>query len=188
LGAVIEINPEALAIAGARVRSLKDVIAFNEAHAAREMWFGQEIMLRAEDKGPLTDKAYLEALAACRRLSRAEGIDAVIEKQGLDAIVPLTGGLPWLTDWVNGDHDTGGCSTPAAVAGYPHITVPAGFIDGLPAGISFFGRAWSEPAHLKIAAGFEALFTARRPPRFLRTVEFKAATRPAPASHRPRQS
>ena len=137
-------------------------------------YFGQEIMTMAEKKGPLTDKAYLDALDKIHRLARAEGIDAVIAEHRVDAIVAPTAGPAWLTDWVTGDHDGGGCSSPAAVAGYPHITVPAGFIRGLPVGISFFGAAWSEPALLKLAYSFEQATKARGAPRFLPTVNYKA--------------
>lgn len=158
---------------GAKVRSLADVIAFNEREHAREMpYFEQELMLQSEKKGPLTEKAYLGALEKSKRASRAEGIDEVIGKYKVDAIIAPTAGPAFVTDWVSGDHDAGGCSTPAAVAGYPHITVPAGFVFGLPVGISFFGAAWSEPALLKIAYSFEQLTRARRDPKFLPTVRY----------------
>src|SRR5207302_4854497 len=131
---------------GAPVKTLKEVIAFNEQNKEKEMpYFGQDRFLKAEAKGPLTDKEYLEALEKCRRLSRAEGIDAVMDKHKLDALVAPSGGPAGMTDLVYGDRDVGGSSTPAAVAGYPNITVPAGAVKGLPVGISFFGRAWSEP-------------------------------------------
>ena len=150
---------------GAPVKSLADVIAFNEKHRDREMpHFGQDIMVKAEAKGPLTEKAYLEAVEKCRKASRMDGIDALCEKHSLDALVAPTAGPAWVIDWVNGDHGEGGASTPPAVAGYPHITVPAGYVRGLPVGISFFGRAWSEPALLKIAYGFEQATKLRRAP------------------------
>jgi amidase len=155
----------------AHVRSLKDVIEFNERNKSQEMpYFAQDIFIKAADKGPLTSKEYLDALEANRRLSRAEGIDGLMNKFHLDAIMAPTGSPAWLTDLVNGDHSGGGSSNAAAVAGYPDITVPAGFIAGLPVGISFFGRAWSEPALLKIAYGFEQAIQARKAPRFLPTV------------------
>jgi amidase len=157
----------------APAHSLAEVIAFDEKHRREEMpYFEQEIMQQAEKKGPLTEKPYLEALANCRRLSRDEGIDAVVGKHRLDAIVAPTNGPAWLIDWVNGDQDTGGCSTPAAMAGYPHITVPAGWVRGLPVGLSFFGPAWSEPVLLRLAYAFEQATRARRQPGLTGTVEF----------------
>ncbi len=155
----------------AEVRSLADLIAFNERHAADEMpYFGQERLLAAEEKGPLSDPAYLAALASARRLSGAEGIDRTMDEQQLDAVIAPTGGPAWVTDLVNGDHFGGGSSGYAAVAGYPNITVPAGEVHGLPVGLSFFGRAWSEPTLIQIAYGFEQTVQARRVPRFLPTV------------------
>jgi len=154
-----------------KVRSLDALIAFNEKNKAREMpYFGQEILLQAQKKGPLTEKAYLDALAKNRLMSRAQGIDAVLVKDKLHAILAPANGPAWFTDLVNGDHDTGGSSTPAAVAGYPNITVPAGQVHGLPVGISFFGAAWSEGTLIKIASGFEAATGARRKPGFLSTA------------------
>lgn len=155
----------------APMKSLKDVIEFNKRNHDKEMpYFGQDIFLKSEQKGPLTSKEYLDALAANHRLTRSQGIDFVMNKFKLDALVAPTGGPAWLTDLINGDHFAGGSSNAAAVAGYPNITVPAGFISGLPVGISFFGRAWSEPNLLKIAYGFEQLTKARQKPQFLPTV------------------
>jgi amidase len=156
---------------GAPVRSLKEIIAFNERNKEKEMpYFGQDLFVKAEEKGPLSSKEYLDALMANLRRARKEGIDATMDKFKLDAIVGPTESPAWLTDLVNGDHFTGGCSTAPAVAGYPHITVPAGFIFGLPVGISFFGRAWSEPRLIQIAYAFEQATKVRRPPQFLPTA------------------
>jgi amidase len=155
-----------------KMHSLADVIAFNEANRSREMpFFGQELMLQAQQKGPLTDKAYRDALAKDLRLSRKEGIDAVMDRLHLDAIVAPTGGPSWTTDLVNGDHFVGSSSTPAAVAGYPSITVPAGYVFGQPVGISFIGRAWSEPTLIKLAYAYEQATKHRRSPRFLATAD-----------------
>jgi amidase len=152
--------------------SLKEVIDFNDRNREKEMpYFGQDLFIKAEAKGPLTSKEYIDALEANHRLSRQEGIDAVMDQFRLDAIMAPTAGPAWLTDFANGDHAAGGSSNAAAVAGYPDITVPAGFVFGLPVGISFFGRAWSEPTLLKIAYGFEQTIQARRPPRFSPTLK-----------------
>ena len=154
-----------------RVRSLADLIAFNREHREKEMpFFEQELFEKAQKKGPLTEKAYLNARAKCVRLSRTEGIDAVISKYKVDAIVAPTAVPAPLNDFVVGDANWPGCTTPAAVAGYPHITVPAGFVRGLPVGISFFGPAWSEPVLLKLAYSFEQATKARRPPTFASSV------------------
>jgi amidase len=156
---------------GAPVRSLKDIIEFNERHKDEEMpYFGQEVFLKAQAKGPLTEPAYREALAQCRRCARAEGIDAVMDQWRLDALIAPTSGPAHVTDLLYGDRDTGGSMSPAAVAGYPSITVPAGFVRGLPVGISFFGRAYSEPLLLKLAYAFEQATKVRQPPRFLPTA------------------
>jgi len=155
----------------APVKSLADIIQFNEINQAKEMrWFGQELFHRAQAKGPLTEKTYLDALAKNRRLGREEGIDAVMDRLKLDALIAPTTGPAQRTDLLWGDRDTGGCTTPAAVAGYPHITVPMGTVNGLPVGLSFFGRAWSEPKLLSLAFAFEHLAQARRSPQFLATL------------------
>ncbi|MEE2791480.1 MAG: amidase [Acidobacteriota bacterium] len=155
----------------AAVRSLADLIAFNHRHATDEMpYFGQERLLAAEAKGPLSEPAYLVALAAARRLSQLEGIDRTMNGHQLDAIIAPTGGPAWVTDLVNGDHFGGSSSGYPAVAGYPNITVPAGEVHELPIGLSFFGRAWSEPTLIRIAYSFEQLTQARRVPRFLPTL------------------
>jgi len=155
----------------APVHSLKDIIDFNEAHRDAEMpYFGQELMLRAQEKGPLTDKAYLAALEKNHRLSQREGIDAVMDRMHLDALIAPTSGPPWLTDLVNGDYSTNGSSTIAAVAGYPHITVPAGQAFGLPIGLSFIGRAWTEPVLIKLAYAYEQGTKRRAPPTFAPTA------------------
>lgn len=156
----------------APVKSLREIIDFNDRHHDREMpWFGQDIMTKAEAKGPLTEKAYRDALEKNLQMSRREGIDFVMDKHKLDALVAPTGGPAWTTDWVNGDHFTGGYSTTSAVAGYPHVTVPAGYVFGLPVGLSFFGRAWSEPTLIKFAYAFEQATKARRAPQFLATAK-----------------
>jgi len=150
------------------VHSLKELIAFNEKNRAREMpRFGQDLFLKAAAKGPLTEKAYLDALAKNHRLAQDQGIDAVMNKNQLDAILAPTTGPAQLIDPIWGDRDTGGSTSPAAMAGYPSITVPAGFVAGLPVGISYFGRAYSEPVLLKLAFAFEQLTKFRAAPRFL---------------------
>ncbi|MBD0372081.1 MAG: amidase [Pyrinomonadaceae bacterium] len=159
--------------AGAPVHSLKEIIAFNERNREREMpFFGQELFIRAEAKGPLTSRAYRQALAKNLLLSRAQGIDAVMMKHRLDALVAPTGGPPWTTDLINGDHFSGASSTPAAVAGYPNINVPAGYVYGLPVGTSFFGRAWSEPTLIRLAFAFEQATRHRAAPKFDERVNF----------------
>jgi len=158
-------------LTGAPVKTLKDIIDFNEKHRDREMpYFGQEIMLQSEARGPLTEKKYLDALAQDQAMSRAQGIDAVMDQNKLDALIAPTGGPAWVTDLINGDHYTGGYSTPSAVAGYPNINVPIGFAFGLPVGLSIFGRAWSEPVLIRIAYAYEQASRMRRPPKFLPTL------------------
>jgi amidase len=165
-----------LATLGPRApRTLAALIAFNESQREREMpFFGQEIFVAAQEKGPLTDTAYLDALAQNHRLSRAEGIDAVMDQHRLDAIVAPTGNPAWPIDLVNGDHFLGSCTTPPAVAGYPHVTVPAGDVHGLPVGLSFIGRAWSEETLIKLAFAYEQATQHRRPPAFRPTVALPA--------------
>ncbi|HET9308827.1 MAG TPA: amidase [Candidatus Sulfotelmatobacter sp.] len=156
---------------GAPVKTLKDVIEFNDRNRAKEMpYFGQDLLVKSETKGPLTEKEYLDAVAKNHQLARTEGIDATMDKFHLDAIVGPTGGPAWITDLVTGDHFSGGSSNSAAVAGYPNINVTAGSISGLPVGISFFGRAWSEPTLIKLAYSFEQATKARQRPRFLPTI------------------
>ncbi len=153
---------------GFPLKTLADLIAFNSANQAKEMpWFGQEIFERSVKCGPLTDPKYRSALAACRLYSRTRGIDGIMARHRLNALVAITAGPSWPTDLVNGDRYTGGCSSPAAVAGYPHVTVPAGWLHGLPIGLSFFGKAWSEGPLLGYAYAFEQATSQRRAPRFL---------------------
>jgi amidase len=158
----------------APVKSLKDVIDFNNRNRDREMpYFGQDLLEKAQAKGPLTSKAYIQALNKNHLLTRAQGIDFIMRKHRLDALVAPTGGPPWPTDWLNGDHFSGGYSSASAVAGYPHITVPAGYVFGMPVGLSFFGGAYSEGKLIKMAYAFEQATKIRRPPKFLPTVDFE---------------
>jgi amidase len=156
------------------VKTLKEIIEFNEKNREKEMpYFGQDFFLKAEAKGPLSEKEYEEALEKNHQLARKEGIDATMDKHNLDTMVGPTGGPAWLTDLLDGDHFGGGSSGAAAVAGYPNITVPAGFIFGMPVGISFFGRAWSEPVLIRLAYAFEQATKVRRAPKFLPSVNLR---------------
>jgi amidase len=159
---------------GARVRSMEELVRFNEEHRDRVMpYFGQERFTTALEKGPLTSKKYRDALARNHRLTRREGLDVPLSRHRLDALVVPSGGPAWLIDFVNGDNPNWDMesSTPPAVAGYPHITVPAGYIFGLPVGLSFIGRAWQEPTLIKLAYAFEQATRVRTPPRFLEHAE-----------------
>ena len=160
------------------VRNLEDLIAFNRAHAAKVMpYYPQDLLERSQTRGPLTDADYLHARSECVRLSRAEGLDRTLAENNLDAIVAATAGLPWLIDLANGDNRRGTSAAPAAVSGYPSICVPAGYIYGLPVGLSFFAGAYAEPTLIEIAAGFEHVVQARKAPDFRVTADF---TLPAP--------
>jgi amidase len=153
-------------------RTLADVIKFNEANRATELpYFGQDRFIEAEAKGPLTTKVYLDALTKNHQLAREQGIDAAMKKDKLDALLAPSRVPAWLTDLINGDRSSNSCTTLPAVAGYPHITVPVGYVHGLPVGISFFGSAWSEPKLISLAYAFEQLTKFRRAPKFLRTAD-----------------
>ena len=159
----------------APVKNMADVIAFNERNAAREMpYFGQEHLIASHAKDGLDAKTYKDALANNLKYSREEGIDKVMREHKLDALVAPTGGLAWLTDYINGDHYGMSFSSPAAVAGYPHITVPAGFARGLPVGISFVGGAYSEATLIGMAYAYEQASKRRRAPAFPASVNIKA--------------
>jgi amidase len=158
-----------LATRGGDMRSLDDLIAWNAAHPELELpWFGQELLEQAAECGPLTDRVYLEALARNQRVSRDEGIDAVLREHQLDAIVAPTGSPAWKIDLLNGGGGSrGGCSTPPALAGYPVITVPMGQVHGMPVGFSFIGTAWSDATLLRLAFAFEQATKARIVPTFV---------------------
>ncbi len=157
---------------GVPVKNMEGIIEFNKKNANKEMpWFDQEIFEQAQAKGDLTTEEYLTALKDSKKYAGKEGIDAVMEKYNLDAIIAQTNGPAWTIDWVNGDHFSGGSSSPAAISGYPNITVPMGFVHELPVGISFFGKAWSEPKLLKIAYAFEQATKHRKAPGFMETLK-----------------
>lgn len=156
---------------GLQVQSLGELIDFNNKNAETELkWFGQEIFEEAEKTGGLEEKVYLDALSKVRELTRQKGIDLLMDQHRLDALIAPTNGPAWIIDWVNGDHFGGGSSEPAAIAGYPSVTVPAGYVHGLPVGLSFFGRAWSEPTLIKLAFAFEQATKHRKAPGFLKTI------------------
>jgi amidase len=155
----------------APVNNIQEIIEFNKKNTERSMpWFDQEIFEQAAEKGDLTTEEYLEALKNSKQFAGKEGIDAVMKEHNLNAIVAQTNGPAWTIDWINGDHFSGGSSSPAAISGYPNITVPMGFVHGLPVGISFFGKAWSEPTLLKIAYSYEQVTQKRKPPEFKETL------------------
>jgi amidase len=156
----------------APVKTLQDVIEFNDKNSTKEMpYFGQDMFVKAQAKGDLTTKDYLDALTNNLRMARQEGIDATMDKFQLDALVAPTGGPAWVTDLVNGDNAAGQSSNAAAVACYPSVSVPAGYVFGLPVGISFFGRAWSEPTLIALAYAFEQATKVRKAPKFLVTAD-----------------
>ncbi len=159
--------------AGAPIRNVADLIAFNERERAREMpYFGQELLAMAEARGGLDSAVYRDALAKARRATREDGIDKALAEHRLDALIAPTGGPAWLIDLVNGDSHAGGFTSPAAVAGYPHVTLPMGDVAGLPVGLSFVGGAWSEPTLLRLAYAYEQATHHRRAPTFARTLDF----------------
>ncbi len=172
-----------LAERGGPMKSLADLIAWNDAHRDKEsLWFGQEIFTAAQAKGPLTDEAYTKARQLCVDGARTKGLEATLAADRLDAIVTPTNGFAWLIDWVNGDAYTGGSSSVAAVAATPSITVPAGFTFGLPVGISFSGPAWSEAKLIRYAYAFEQGTKARRPPTFKPSADFSTDRMPEPST------
>jgi len=160
---------------GFAISDMAGLIAFNEQHRDRELpYFGQEYLIKAQAKGGLDDEAYLDALANDRHYAREEGIDDIMKTNRLDALVAPTGGLAWLTDFIDGDHASASFSTPAAVAGYPHITVPAGQVRSLPVGLSFVAGAYAEGALIRLAYAYEQAARLRRPPQFHASVSIKA--------------
>ncbi|HEY2396528.1 MAG TPA: amidase [Rudaea sp.] len=168
----LDIYLSGLPSAAGAPRSLAEMIRYNERERVREMpWFDQDLFEKSQARGPLSDKVYRDALAREKLLAGRQGIDAALKRHKLDGLIAPTGGPSWVTDWINGDHTAGGSSTPAAVAGYPDITVPAGFVHGLPIGLSFFAGAWSEPKLIGLAYAFEQSARARQPPKFLPVID-----------------
>jgi amidase len=166
-----DLNRYLSGLKSSRVRSLKEIIAFNEKHKRKELkYFGQDLFLKAQKTAGLRDKKYRKALRKDRLLSRQRGLDFVLDKHRLDALVTPTTAPPWATDLVDGDHGLGGSSQPTALAGYPAITVPAGFVFGLPVGITFMGKGYSEPTLIRLAYAFEQTTRHRIPPRYRRTI------------------
>jgi len=157
----------------APVKSVDELIEFNKNDSIELRYYDQELLIEAQKKGDLTSKEYIDALEKMNRLVRDEGIDRVMKEHNLDAFIAPTGSPAWKTDLVNGDSYTVSSSSPAAVAGYPNITVPMGYVDGLPVGISFFGRAWSEPLLIEIAYSYEQGTKFRKAPQFLPTLPFE---------------
>jgi amidase len=151
----------------ARVKDLKELMEFNEKDSIELRWFDQNLLKLAHEKGSLEDKEYQEALAAMLKATREDGIDKLLKENKLDALMAPTGSPAWKTDLINGDHFMGGSSSLAAISGYPAITLPMGFIDELPVGVSFFSKAWSEPLLLEIAYGYEQGTKHRKAPKFI---------------------
>jgi len=152
---------------GSAVGSLADVIAFNEKNRTREMpYFDQELLIKAQEKGDLSSQEYLDALSNNHQYSRTEGIDQIMKEHQLDALFASTGGPAWINDYVNGDHIVDGFSTPPAVAGYPHITVPAGFFAGLPVGVSFVAGPYAEAMLIRLAYSYEQACKKRKAPTY----------------------
>ncbi len=156
---------------GVKIQSLAELIEFNQKNADTEMkWFAQEIVEAAEKAEGLNDPVYLDALKKSQKMTR-EGIDKLMDEHQLDALIAPTNGPAWTIDWVTGDHFLGGSSEPAAISGYPNISIPAGYVHNLPVGISFFGRAWSEGTLIKLAYAYEQATKHRKAPGFLKTIE-----------------
>ncbi|MBW8332869.1 MAG: amidase [Prolixibacteraceae bacterium] len=167
-----DLNAYLMTRTGLKVQNLADLIEFNKKNADMEMkWFGQEIFETAEKTTGLEDPVYLEALKNSKRFTQKDGIDKLMDEHQLDALIAPTNGPAWKIDWVNGDHFGGGSSDVAAISGYPNITVPVGYVHGLPVGISFFGRAWSEATLIKLAFAYEQATKHRKAPAFLKEID-----------------